>query len=222
MTQEAIDVLLADDHPMFRENIRLIVERVPGFRVVAETGDGGEALRLIGETRPAIAVLDISLPTMNGLEVAAQVAARYPGVRVLILTAHSDEELIKQALRINVAGYLVKDATSAELEVALTAVARGATFMSPTVTSRLAESYLRRAEELKIVDEALTPRQRQVTQLVAEGLNTKEIAHRLGLSSKTVEGHRVQAMERLGIGNVAGLTRYAIRAGLIAADGPRR
>jgi DNA-binding NarL/FixJ family response regulator len=222
MTQDATDVLLADDHPMFREGLRAIVERVPGFRVVAETGDGSEALRLIGETRPAIALLDISLPGMNGLEVAAQVAARYPGVRVVILTAHADEELIKQALRINVAGYLVKDATSAELEVALTAVARGVTFMSPTVTSRLAENYLRTSEERKLADDGLTPRQRQVIQLIAEGFNTKEIAHRLGLSSKTVEGHRVQAMERLGIDSVAGLTRYAIRTGLIAAEGPNR
>jgi DNA-binding NarL/FixJ family response regulator len=132
---------------------------VPGFRIIAETGDGPEALRLIGETRPAIALLDISLPGMNGLEVAAQAAAHRPGVRVIILTAHTDDELIRQALRINVAGYLARDATSAELEAALRAVARGVTFMSPSVSSRLAEGYLRQAEEREATrDETLSLR----------------------------------------------------------------
>ncbi len=219
MTREPIDVLLADDHPMFREAVRGLVERSAGYRVVAEAGDGLEALRLIAETKPAIALLDISLPGMSGLDVAAQAASRCPDVRIVLLTAHTDEELITRALRLGVAGYVAKDATSAELEVALTAVTRGVKFMSPTVSSRLAESYLRQTAGHETSD-ALTPRQREIIRLIAEGLNTKEIAHRLSLSSKTVEGHRVQAMERLGIDSVAGLTRYAIRTGIIAADEP--
>lgn len=209
-------LLLADDHPLFREGLKSLIGRFEGFEVVAETGDGLEALALIRERRPDVAVLDIGLPGMNGLEIARVVAAEELATRTVIVSAHADPEYVQEALRAGVAAYLAKDSTASELEVALRAVQRGASFFSPTVVGGLTQDYMRR---LKDAPEApLTPRQREVLRLIAEGVNTKDIAYRLGLSGKTVETHRAEIMERLQIHDVAGLTRYAIRKGLVSSE----
>lgn len=213
MTEPAVRVLLADDHALFRAGLRSLLQALHGYEIVAEASDGEIALRLCREQSPSIAILDIGLPGLTGLDVAQRLHEEGLGIRVLILSAHSDEEYVRQALRLDVAGYLSKDSTTEELEVALKAVERGSTFLSPTVSRQVVRDYVRRIDESS---PDLTPRQRDVVRLMAEGLSTKEIAFRLGLSVKTVETHRAQIMERLGVDSVAGVTRYAVRVGLVA------
>lgn len=193
--------------------MRALLQGLAGYEIVAEASDGEEALRLCRELRPDIAVLDIGLPGLTGLEVAERLREEEIAVRVLIVSAHSDEEYVRQALRLEVAGYLSKDSTTEELEVALKAVERGATFLSPTVSRQVVRDYVRRIDS-STAD--LSPRQRDVVRLIAEGLSTKEIAFRLALSVKTVETHRGQIMQKLGVNSVAELTRYAIRVGLVS------
>lgn len=213
MDDPAVRVLLADDHALFRAGLRSLLRALPAYEIVAEAADGETALRLCREQRPNIAILDIGLPGLTGLEVAQRLREEGLDTRVLILSAHSDEEYVRQALRLEVAGYVCKDSTTDELEVALKAVERGSTFLSPTVSRQVVRDYVRRIDESGA---DLTPRQRDVVRLIAEGLSTKEIAFRLGLSVKTVETHRGQIMERLGVDSVAGVTRYAIRVGLVS------
>ncbi len=209
-------LLLADDHPLFREGLRSLIARLSGFEIVGEAASGEEALALVAERRPAIAVLDIGLPDINGIEVARRIQEGKLETRVVIVSAHADEEYVQQALKAGVSAYLTKDSTLEELEVALRAVERGTTFLSPTVASRLTRDYLSRVGDAS--ESALTPRQREILRMVAEGLNTKEIAFRLGLSVKTIETHRSEIMERLQIHDVAGLTRYAVRKGLVSSE----
>jgi DNA-binding NarL/FixJ family response regulator len=186
------------------------------MEVVAETGDGLEALRLIGETKPDLALIDISMPGLNGLEVASRTAREYPATRIVILSMHVNDEFVRRALVSGAAAYLLKSAGRGELEMALLAVVRGDTWLSPGVSRRIAEAYTRGAgTPAEDAFEVLTPRQREVLQLIAEGLSTKAIAHRLDLSVKTVETHRTALMERLDIHGVAGLVRYAIRVGIV-------
>jgi DNA-binding NarL/FixJ family response regulator len=212
---KATTLLLADDHPLFRDGLRALIARLAGYEVVAETGDGSDALALIRERRPDIALLDIGLPGMSGLDVARAVATECPETRVVIVSGHTDQEYVQRALRLGVSAYVAKDSTASELEVALNAVKRGGTFLSPTIAGGLTQDYLKRIKDSP--DTPLTPRQQEVLRLIAQGVNTKEIAHRLGLSVKTVETHRTEIMERLEIRDVAGLTRYAIRKGLVSA-----
>jgi len=209
-------ILLADDHGLVRAGMRALLNELPEMEVVAETGDGQEALRLIGEKKPDLALIDISMPGLNGLEVATRAGKEYPATRIVILSMHVDDEFVRRALVSGAAGYVFKNADRAELEMALRAVARGDTWLSPGVSRRIAEAFVRgggAAAEGPL--EVLTPRQREVLQLIAEGLSNKEIASRLDLSVKTVETHRTELMERLGIHGVAGLVRYAIRVGLV-------
>jgi DNA-binding NarL/FixJ family response regulator len=209
-------LLLADDHQLFREGLRALIGRFSGFEIVAETGDGNEALTLVTERRPGIAILDIGLPGLNGIEIALRIRDAGIETRTVILSAHSDEEYVQQALKAGVSAYLAKDSTLSELDVALRAVERGASFLSPTIAGRLTRDYIQRVGDGD--EPLLTPRQRQILRLVAEGNNTKEIAFQLGLSVKTVETHRSEVMERLQIHDVAGLTRYAIRKGLVSSE----
>jgi DNA-binding NarL/FixJ family response regulator len=208
-------VLLADDHPLFRSGVRSYVEQLAGYTVVGEAGDGEEALRLCRELDPEVVLLDLGLPGMTGLEVAARLREEGSRVRVLIVSAHTDDQYVQQCLRLGVAGYMAKDSTATELEAALRAIERGALFLSPTVSQHVVRDYLKRTEP---GGTELTPRQREVVRLIAQGCNTKAIAHQLGLSARTVDTHRAQIMERLGVDSVAGLTRYALRAGLITDD----
>lgn len=215
-----IGVLLADDHVLVRAGIRALLQNIAGIEVVGEASDGREALLLIRERQPDVVLMDITMPEMNGLEVVTRMRAEFPDVRVIILSMHTSEEYVLQAARAGVAGYLLKGARAAELELAVTAVARGESYFSPAVSRHLVDQMQRTEDVPAVLNplERLTRRQREILQLVAEGNTTKEIANKLDISSKTVEMHRAQLMERLGIYDIPGLVRYAIRMGIISAD----
>ena len=213
-----IRVLLAEDHTLVRAGIRALLESLEGIEVVAEAADGREALRLAKAHAPDILLMDITMKEMNGLEAAARLAKEHSTTRVIILSMHADQGYVRQALQAGAAGYLLKGADVAELELALKAVTRGDTYLSPSVSKTLVGGLLTgKAPAANPLDE-LTPRQRETLQLIAEGKTTKEIANRLHLSIKTVETHRAQLMERLDIHEVAGLVKFAIRVGLIQAN----
>jgi len=211
-----IRILLAEDHALVRAGIRSLLASVPDLAVVGEAGDGREALAILERIPADVVILDITMPGMNGLEAASRIAERWPATKVIILSMHSNEEYVSRALRAGAAGYLLKDAGTSELEAAIRAVVRGQTFLSAAVSRRPAagDGVTKGPTPL----EALTPRQREVLQLIAEGHSTKGTAAVLGLSVKTVETHRTQLMQRLAIHDVAGLVRYAMRAGLINPD----
>jgi DNA-binding NarL/FixJ family response regulator len=213
-----ICVLLAEDHALVRAGFRALLENLHGIQVIAEAGDGREAMRLIETHRPDVVLMDITMPGLNGLEAAARVANEFPYVHVIILSMHANEEYVLQALRAGAAGYLLKDADPTELELAVTAVARGETYLSPPVSKHVIADYVRRVGDESSSLVQLTPRQREVLQLIAEGHTTKEIARMLGISVKTVGTHRAQLMERLDIHDIAGLVRYAIRVGLVSPE----
>ncbi len=213
-------ILLADDHPLVRTGMRAMLAELPGVQVVAEARDGGQALQLVRDLKPDLAMLDISMPKLNGLEVAARIRKDAPQTRVVIVSIHSDEEYVQRALAAGAAGYLLKTVDRAELAMAVRALMRGDTWLSPAVSKKVIAGYaggagvgarVRPDEPI----ERLTSRQREVLQLIAEGFSTKEIAARLEVSPKTIETHRTELMDRLGIHGVAGLVRYAIRVGLV-------
>ena len=213
-----IRVLLADDHTLVRAGFRTLLESLPGVEVVAEAQDGREALRLIELHRPDVILMDIAMPDINGLEATARVTEAFPYCRVIVLSMHLNEEYVLQALRAGASGYLLKDSDPAELEIAVRAAACGEMYLSPPVSKQVIEAYVQRVGGETSPFAALTPRQREVLQLIAEGHTTQEIALRLGVSAKTIETHRAQMMERLDIHDIAGLVRYAIRIGLISAE----
>jgi len=213
-----IRVLLADDHTLVRAGIRSLLEGLENVEVVGEAGDGQEAVRLAESLRPDVVLLDVGMPGLNGLDVAARLATQDASMRVLILSMHTSEEYVLRALRAGCAGYLLKGSAVAELEIAVRAVARGETYLSPAVSKHVMDDYVRRTGGATDPIDALTPRQREVLQLVAEGNTSKDIADRLGLSFKTVEAHRAQIMERLGLHDVAGLVRFAMRMGLVRPE----
>ncbi|MCX6033001.1 MAG: response regulator transcription factor [Chloroflexi bacterium] len=211
-----IRVLLAEDHALVRAGFAALLRSLPGIEVVAEAGDGREALRLVETHRPAVVFMDIAMSGLNGLDATAQIVRDFPQARVVILSMHANEEYVLQALRVGAAGYLLKDAGLGELELAVRAVARGETYLSPAVSKHVIADYVRRtAGAPATAGDPLTPRQREVLQLIAEGRTVKEIAQILAVSEKTVETHRAQLMARLDIHDIAGLVRYALRAGLV-------
>jgi len=211
-------VLLADDHALVRAGIRTLLQNLAGIEVVAEASDGREALNLVKAHRPDVVLMDITMPELNGLEATARIVKDYPSVRVIVLSMHASEEYVWQALRAGAAGYLLKDADTAELELAVKAVARGESYLSPAVSKHVIGDYIRRTGGETSSLELLTPRQREILQLIAEGHTTKDIARILEISVKTVETHRMQLMERLDIHDIAGLVRYALRVGLAKSD----
>jgi DNA-binding NarL/FixJ family response regulator len=218
MTMKTTRVLLADDHALVRAGIRALLEKMTGIEVVAEAGDGREALELIKRQLPHVVFMDIALPGLNGLEALARATKEFRAVKVIILSMHANKEYVLQALRAGACGYLLMDAAVAELELALRAVSCGETYLSPRISKRVIDSYLERLAIERPVREELTSRQREIVQLIAEGENTKEIAFLLKVSVKTVEAHRAQLMDRLGIHHVAGLVRYAMRVGLVPPE----
>lgn len=213
-----VRVLVADDHSLVRAGFCALLRGIPGVEVVGEAADGHEALALAGSLRPDVALVDIGMPKLNGIEVATRLAKDQHRVRVVILSMHSNQEYVWQAMRAGVAGYLLKDATPGELELAIRAVMRGDTHLTPAVSRQVLEDYRLRAAGGSGPLDALTPRQREILQMIAEGRTTKDIAYLLNVGVKTVETHRAELMDRLGIRDVAGLTRLAVRAGLVPPD----
>jgi DNA-binding NarL/FixJ family response regulator len=214
----ALRVVLADDHALVRAGIRALLEKLPGIEVVGEADNGRQALELIKKTSPNLILLDISMAELGGLEALPRIVRDFPGVKVLILSGHANEEYVLRALRCGATGYMLKEAAAEELGLAIKAVAQDKTYLSPSVSRTVVESYLQRAAGEEGPIEQLTARQREVLQLIAEGKNTKEIASTLEVSVKTVEAHRLQLMARLNIHDVPGLVRYAIRSGLVSSD----
>ena len=206
-------VLLADDHRLVRAGLRALLDEMPDVEVVAEAADGVQAVQLTRQHQPDIALLDISMPNLGGLAALRQLNGSTPGTRVLLLSMHDDEAYVTEAIHAGAAGYLIKDCAVEELTLALHAVARGDCYLSPSVSRKLAQAFKKGAAAAPV----LTARQIEILRQVAQGASSKEIARALSLSIKTVETHRAQIMERLGIRDVAGLVRYAVRSGLITA-----
>jgi DNA-binding NarL/FixJ family response regulator len=213
-------VLLADDHTLVRAGIRSLVEAIEGAVIVAEADNGREAVALARSHRPDIIVMDISMKELNGIEATLQIKAENPAARVLILSMHATEDFVRRALKAGAAGYIVKDSAPLELRMAIEAIRRGETFVSSRVSAHLVAAMDGRAKPEASALESLTPRQREILQLIAEGKSTKEIAFALSVSIKTVETHRAALMERLGIRDVAGLVIFAVRNKLVNADRP--
>ncbi len=211
-------VVLADDHALVRAGIRLLIEQLPDMEVVGEASDGHTALQLVREHQPHVLLTDITMGERSGLALAAQVAREFPAVRVIILSMHANEEYVMEALRHGVAGYLLKDSAAEELDRAMAAVRVGQTYLSPAVSQRVIDAYVGRTSAPEPTTDPLTPRQREVLCLIAEGHHTKKIAGLLKISVKTVETHRAQVMERLGIHDVPGLVKYALRKGLVSGS----
>ena len=211
-------VLLADDHTLVRSGFRALLEQIDDVEVVAEAADGREALRLTEEHRPNLVLMDIAMPELNGLEAASRITKQFPDVSVILLSMHASEEYVSEALKTGAAGYMLKDAAAVELQLALKAVANGESYLSPAVASRVVAARAEPADERATGLGRLTPRQREILQLIAEGNSTKSIARKLELSVKTVETHRANLMKRLDIHDIAGLVRYAIRMGLVIPE----
>lgn len=211
-------ILLADDHALVRAGIRALLESLPGVEVVGETGDGLEAVEHVRRDPPDAILLDITLPGMNGLEAAARIAKLDVPTRVLMLSMHASPEYAARALAAGAAGYLNKDSAFDELATALEEIFAGRRYLCRAIDAGLVRQFERRASAGESELDALTSRQRQILQLVAEGLGTRQIAERLYLSVKTVESHRIQMMQRLGIFDVPGLVRFAIRNGLVPPE----
>lgn len=213
-----IRILMAEDHALVRAGIRSLLQSLPDMTVVAEAGDGREVLKLTQEHHPDVVLMDVAMEGMNGLEAVNRMSKEFPEVRVIMLSMHASEEYVLQALRAGAIGYLLKDAGISELELAVRAAVRGETYLSPAVSKHVVADYVRRVGGEASPLEQLTPRQREILQLVAEGRTTQEISDRLFISVKTVETHRAQMMERLGIRDIVGLVRYAIRMGLVTPN----
>ncbi|MFL6621655.1 MAG: response regulator [Sulfurifustaceae bacterium] len=213
-----IKVLLADDHSLFRAGVHALLSNIDGVDVVGEADTGRKALEMVGARAPDVVLMDIAMPEMNGLETTTRVTREYPGVRVIMLSMHAGEEYVMQALRAGASGYLLKDAATSELELAVRAVARGETYLTPTISKRVIDDYLMRTTGSQGPVDQLTKRQREILQLIAKGYTSKEMAQMLNLSPKTIETHRTQLMKQLDIHDVAGLVRYAIRVGLVTLD----
>jgi DNA-binding NarL/FixJ family response regulator len=214
----ATRVLLVDDHALVRAGIRSLLEKMPGVEVVAEASTGREAIEMVKAKLPNLVLMDIAMAELGGLEALPRITNDFPDVKVVILSAHANEEYVIRALRSGAAGYMLKDAATAELELAIRSVTEDKTYLSPSISRTVIDSYLERVGGRLNPLEQLTPRQREILRFIAEGKNTKKIASDLDISVKTVESHRLQLMERLNIHDIPGLVRYAIRSGLVSLE----
>lgn len=212
-----VRVLLGDDHVVLRQGLRRILEDRRDWRVVAEAGNGRDAVRQAIELNPDVAVLDIGMPLLNGIEATRQILRRAPSVRVLILSMHSEQAYVTQAVQAGARGYLLKESAGAELIEAIASVAAGRSYFSPPVAQVVFDDYVRSLTERGITDkfDALSEREREVLQLVAEGRSSKEIAEVLSISPATVETHRTHVLQKLGLRNTAEVVRYATRRGIV-------
>ena len=216
-----VRVLLADDHLLVRAGIRALLGALPDVEVVGEAATGEEAVVLAQELKPDVALLDISMQGMNGLEAARRIAEFADGVRIIMLSMHASEDYVARALRAGALGYLMKGSASQELERAIASVLSGERYLDSHISTEALRRHMDRITEEGAQD-ILTARQREILQLIAESLGTKEIAFRLGVSTKTVETHRRELMQRLNIHDVPGLVRYAIRNGIVSVHETRR
>lgn len=210
-----IRVLLADDHPLVRSGLIALLEPLKEFHIVGEAGDGSEAVALTKKLRPDVVVIDLSMPVMSGVEATKIIRDEVPASKVLVLTMHENEEYVFQILRSGAGGYILKNCSREELAAAIRAVSKGEKFFSPKVSEMMVQAYLRKAEarETRLVDPAetpLTPREREVLGCVAEGMTNQEIAEKLFISARTVETHKTNIMQKLGIEDTAKLIRYAV------------
>lgn len=215
-----VRILLVDDHLMLRQGIKKLLEEHEDLEVAAEASDGREALRLVAEEAPDIAILDIAMPGLNGLEAARQIQAHHPDVKVIILSMYESDEYVKQALIAGVSGYILKESAVEELVWGIRSVIDGHHHMSPSVCSIVVREYLKNfaGKAKKLALDNLTPREREVLQLVAEGKTTKQIANTLFISPKTVEAHRSNIARKLKIRDPRGIREYAIKKGYLIAD----
>jgi len=209
-------VMLADDHTLVRAGLHKLLDAIPSVAVVGEAGDGQTLLELAAQHHPDVVLMDIAMPGLNGLEATARLLHDNPAVRVMILSMHQSEEYVRRALRLGAVAYLLKDAAPMELELALAAVMRGETYLSPAVSKGVVSDYVQRLRGDDQAGDPLSARQREVLQRIAQGLSTKEIARQLDLSVKTVETHRTSLMKLLDVHEVTGLVRYAIKTGLVS------
>jgi DNA-binding NarL/FixJ family response regulator len=211
-------IALADDHTLMRQGLRLLLEREPTFEVVGEASDGRQAVALVEQVHPDVVVLDLAMPNLNGLEAARQIAARAPGTAIVVLSMHADESYLLQALKAGARAYLLKDSADADLIAAIRAVIEGKAFFSPAISRLMADDYVRQLQERGAHDsyELLTPREREILQLLAEGKSNKDVASLLNLSPYTVETHRANIMQKLNLHSTPELVLYAVRKGMIA------
>ena len=211
-----VRILLADDHTIIRSGLRLLLEKESDFKVVAEAGDGRDAVRLVAEHHPNVAVLDIGMPQLNGIEATRQIAGESQ-TQVVILSMHSDEGYVLRALKAGARAYILKNSAEADLIRAVRSVAEGKSFFSPAISKLLLEDYVRQIRDKQVEDsyDLLTPREREILQLLAEGKSNKEVAALLDLSLYTVETHRGNILQKLNLHGVPELILYAVRKGII-------
>ena len=206
-----IRIVLADDHVLVRQSLKSLLER-EGFQVVAEASDGQQAVRDVASLQPDVAIMDISMPTINGLNAAREMSRSSPKTKTILLTQHDESQYIREALEVGVKGYVLKNQVANDLLVAIQQVTRGQVYLSPGVSSAVIEAYQSKSEKSK---NPLTLRERQVLQLIAEGKSTKDVASLLGVSVKTAESHRTRLMQKLDIHETASLVLYAVRHGIV-------
>ena len=213
-----VRILLADDHTVIRQGLRLLLEREPSFQVVGEAADGRQAVALAEQLRPDVLVLDLAMPNLNGIEAARQIAGRVPSTAIVVLSMHADESYLLQALKAGARAYLLKDSADSDLIAAVRAVRDGKGFFSPAISRLLADDYVRHLQERGAHDsyELLTPREREILQLLAEGKSNKDVAAILNLSTYTVETHRANIMQKLNLHSAPEIVLYAVRKGMIS------
>jgi len=213
-----VRILLADDHTVMRAGLRLLLERQENFEVVGEASDGRQAVEIAAEQKPAVVVMDVAMPHLNGVEAARQILSRNPEIAIVMLSMHSDESYVLRSLKAGARAYLLKDSAEADLIAAIQAITEGRSFFSPGVRALLKEDYIHRLQKFGADDtyELLTAREREVLQLVGEGRSNKEVASLLGLSLYTVETHRTHILQKLNLHSVPELILYAVRKGIIS------
>ncbi len=212
-----VRILLADDHAMLRDGVRMVLEAHPGFEVVGTADNGAEAVALAHSLQPDIAVLDVAMPELNGLDATREIRACCSQTEIVILSMHEGEDYLREALRAGAAGYVLKRAAAKELVGAIQAVQRGESYLDPALTRTLISDYVRKVDRADLPADALTERELEVLKLVAEGFTNRQIAAKLDISIKTVQTHRANLMDKLDLHDRTELVRYAIRRGLITA-----
>ena len=213
-----VRILLADDHTVMRAGLRLLLERHENFEVIGEAADGREAVEIATRQKPAVIVMDVAMPHLNGVEAARQILSRNPDIAIVMLSMHSDESYVLRSLKAGARAYLLKDSAEADLIAAIQAITEGRSFFSPGVRALLKEDYIYRLQKFGADDtyELLTAREREVLQLVGEGRSNKEVASLLGLSLYTVETHRTHILQKLNLHSVPELILYAVRKGIVS------